>query len=69
MSIKDWEYLGKNISGNYAWYNEKKKIRVEVLNEDGWWIVTQDLRDLPDNKFTTRQQAIARARNHMRKLK
>jgi hypothetical protein len=66
MATKDWRYLGKNISGRYAWYNEKEKVRIEVSNEDGEWIVTKDLKDLPDNKFHTRNQAITKVRIYMR---
>lgn len=69
MAIKDWRFLGTNSLGESAWYNEKKQIRFEIQKEDGMWIVTRDLKDLPYNKFTTKSNAILRVKNEMKKIK
>ncbi|MEK6880666.1 MAG: hypothetical protein AABY22_13700 [Nanoarchaeota archaeon] len=66
MTLKDWKNLGRNSLGRYAYYNEKKQIRIEIQKEQKGWNVSKDNKYLSPN-YKNKKQALRYAKYYMRK--
>ena len=64
--LKCWRNLGTRPRGETAWVRPDS-VRVEVLKEEGKWVVSKDLRDISSKRFNKKSNAVKFANSYMKK--